>query len=81
MVGRVGVEFCDYYVRMGMLVEEENDVSGRSDVPRLINTLIQLGFSHKIFCEWYASFYLAAQIGKYTWFNRQTITNIMCNKI
>ncbi|KAJ8018960.1 NLR family CARD domain-containing protein 4 [Holothuria leucospilota] len=63
MCERLGQDFYDQYVRIGILVEEE--VLDISDDPNaIISEHIQykteVRFYHKLFCEWYAAHHLSA---------------------
>ncbi|KAJ8050488.1 NACHT, LRR and PYD domains-containing protein 3 [Holothuria leucospilota] len=58
LLNRLGQEFYDQYVRIGILVEE--NVLHISDKPftEHIRCETEVRFYHKIFCEWYAAHYL-----------------------
>ncbi|PIK53624.1 hypothetical protein BSL78_09477 [Apostichopus japonicus] len=57
---RLGKQFYDMYLRVGILVEEEIlEDSNRESSSGDIKTNTEVRFYHKIFCEWYASFRLA----------------------
>ncbi|KAJ8018892.1 NACHT, LRR and PYD domains-containing protein 3 [Holothuria leucospilota] len=59
LVTRLGKDFYDQYIRVGILVEE--DVIDNVDVydsPYAPNQ-VKIRFYHKVFCEWYAAHYLA----------------------
>ncbi|XP_071851097.1 uncharacterized protein [Apostichopus japonicus] len=57
---RLGKQFYDLYIRVGILVEEEIlQDSNRETSGGDIKTNTEVRFYHKIFCEWYASFRLA----------------------
>ncbi|XP_071851127.1 NLR family CARD domain-containing protein 4-like [Apostichopus japonicus] len=57
---RLGKQFYDLYIRVGILVEEEiPEDSNRETSSGDIKTNTEVRFYHKIFCEWYASFRLA----------------------
>ncbi|XP_071851102.1 uncharacterized protein [Apostichopus japonicus] len=57
---RLGKQFYDLYIRVGILVEEEIlQDSNRETSSGDIKTNTEVRFYHKIFCEWYASFRLA----------------------
>lgn len=64
LVEKVGQDLYDVYVRIGILVEEE--ILNIIDHPKTpISTHIQyrteVRFYHKMFCEWYAAFYVATK--------------------
>ncbi|KAJ8049626.1 NACHT, LRR and PYD domains-containing protein 14 [Holothuria leucospilota] len=68
MCERLGQEFYDQYVRIGILVEEE--VLDISDDPNaIISEHIQykteVRFYHKLFCEWYAAHHLSAYASRH----------------
>ncbi|KAJ8048274.1 NACHT, LRR and PYD domains-containing protein 14 [Holothuria leucospilota] len=52
---RLGGEFYDQYVRIGILVEEEV----LKDDPNSLGITQTVRFYHKLFCEWYAAHYVA----------------------
>ncbi|XP_071820314.1 uncharacterized protein [Apostichopus japonicus] len=56
MVKRLGQEFCDQYVGVGILVEEQ--VLNDNDTAYTESFTIEVRFYHKIFCEFYASYRL-----------------------
>ncbi|XP_071851117.1 uncharacterized protein [Apostichopus japonicus] len=57
---RLGKQFYDLNIRVGILVEEEIlEDSNREASSWDIKTNTEVRFYHKIFCEWYASFRLA----------------------
>ncbi|XP_071851110.1 uncharacterized protein [Apostichopus japonicus] len=57
---RLGKQFYDMYLRVGILVEEETlEDSKRETSSGDIKINTEVRFYHKIFCEWYASFRLA----------------------
>ncbi|XP_071820309.1 NLR family CARD domain-containing protein 4-like [Apostichopus japonicus] len=56
MVKRVGQEFYDQYVGVGILVEEQ--VLSDNDTAYTESFTIEVRFYHKIFCEFYASYRL-----------------------
>ncbi|XP_071851529.1 NLR family CARD domain-containing protein 4-like [Apostichopus japonicus] len=57
---RLGKQFYDMYLRVGILVEEEIlEDSKRETSSGDIKTNTEVRFYHKIFCEWFASFRLA----------------------
>ncbi|XP_071811010.1 uncharacterized protein [Apostichopus japonicus] len=56
---RLGQEFCQHYIAVGILVEEEvsaetNEQASTTD----IQTKTDLRFYHQLFCEWFACFRL-----------------------
>ncbi|XP_071831760.1 uncharacterized protein [Apostichopus japonicus] len=56
---RLGQGFCQHYIAVGILVEEEvsaetNEQTSTTD----IQTRTDIRFYHKLFCEWFASFRL-----------------------
>ncbi|XP_071821556.1 NLR family CARD domain-containing protein 4-like [Apostichopus japonicus] len=56
---RLGQGFCQHYIAVGILVEEEvsagtNEQTSATD----IQTRTDIRFYHKLFCEWFASFRL-----------------------
>ncbi|KAJ8049876.1 NLR family CARD domain-containing protein 4 [Holothuria leucospilota] len=53
---RLGQDFYDHYIRIGVFVEEE--VLHLSD---RIQYSTEVWFRHKLFCEWYAAYYFAEQ--------------------
>ncbi|KAJ8019328.1 hypothetical protein HOLleu_42128 [Holothuria leucospilota] len=56
----LGKEFYDYYIRIGVLVEEVDVDNGDAhDDPTSEQHEREVRFCHKIFCEWYAAHYLA----------------------
>ncbi|KAJ8049745.1 NACHT, LRR and PYD domains-containing protein 14 [Holothuria leucospilota] len=64
---RLGQDFYDQYVRIGILVEEEvlniNDEPG-TRVTDHIQYNTEVRFYHKLFCEWYAAHHLVINYSK-----------------
>ncbi|XP_071851081.1 uncharacterized protein [Apostichopus japonicus] len=58
---RVGQAFYDHYIRVGILVEEEQaiDIAERETPGDKVKTQTVVMFYHKLFCEWFASFRVA----------------------
>ncbi|XP_071851087.1 uncharacterized protein [Apostichopus japonicus] len=58
---RVGQAFYDHYIRVGILVEEEQaiDIAERETPSDKVKTQTVVMFYHKLFCEWFASFRVA----------------------
>ncbi|KAJ8018981.1 NACHT, LRR and PYD domains-containing protein 14 [Holothuria leucospilota] len=62
MCERLGRDFYDQYVRIGILVEEEVlDISDDSNaiISEHIQYKTEVRFYHKLFCEWYAAHHLS----------------------
>ncbi|XP_071851409.1 uncharacterized protein [Apostichopus japonicus] len=56
---RLGEDFYNHHIRVGILVEEEVFVLTDADTPgKNIKTKTEVSFYHKIFCEWFASFHV-----------------------
>lgn len=61
LCNRLGKDFYDQYVRVGILLEEEVlDISDSPGSPEHIQYKTEVRFYHKIFCEWYAAHYLSS---------------------
>ncbi|PIK57823.1 hypothetical protein BSL78_05282 [Apostichopus japonicus] len=63
LLNQLGDEFYDQYLRIGLFVEEE--VLNIADTPNAQNHIqynTEVHFYHKIFCEWYAAYYIAEQL-------------------
>ncbi|KAJ8051025.1 NLR family CARD domain-containing protein 4 [Holothuria leucospilota] len=60
----VGQEFYDQYIRIGILVEDENvqDIIDDPGTSITEQCKKEVRFYHKLFCEWYAAHYLANYI-------------------
>ena len=60
LIERLGQEFYDQYIRVGILVEEQviDDIY-RSDSASTDQYQREVRFYHKVFCEWYAAHHLA----------------------
>ncbi|KAJ8049696.1 NLR family CARD domain-containing protein 4 [Holothuria leucospilota] len=67
---KLGAEFYDYYVNVGILVEEDVLDAGDSDdlltmdIER-IKYVKKVHFVHKLFCEWYAAHHLSNLASKF----------------
>lgn len=63
---KLGTEFYDHYIRLGILIEEEiqqvnfNINSNDGHIPQAI----EVRFYHKLFCEWYAAHALAEKAAR-----------------
>ncbi|XP_071831566.1 uncharacterized protein [Apostichopus japonicus] len=56
---RLGQAFCQHYIAVGILVEEEvSNVTNEQTSTTDIQTRTDIRFYHKLFCEWFASFRL-----------------------
>ncbi|XP_071831767.1 uncharacterized protein [Apostichopus japonicus] len=56
---RLGQGFCQHYIAVGILVEEEvSNVTNEHTSTTDIQTRTDIRFYHKLFCEWFASFRL-----------------------
>lgn len=65
LVDLLGGGFYSYYIKVGILVEEEvlstyNEVSSR--LSSLFQYKMEVRFCHKLFCEWYAAHHLAEHV-------------------
>ncbi|PIK41882.1 hypothetical protein BSL78_21279 [Apostichopus japonicus] len=59
----LGHEFYDHYIRIGILLEEENLSFADTSYPKsYIQYKTKVRFYHKLFCEWYAAHYVAEQL-------------------
>ncbi|PIK33929.1 hypothetical protein BSL78_29252, partial [Apostichopus japonicus] len=57
---QLGCEFYDRYFRIGILVEEEVlDIADEVSDESHIQYKKEVRFYHKLFCEWYAAYYVA----------------------
>ncbi|XP_071855449.1 NLR family CARD domain-containing protein 4-like [Apostichopus japonicus] len=57
---RLGQGFCQHYIAVGILVEEEvSAVTNEQTSATDIQTRTDVRFYHQLFCEWFASFRLA----------------------
>lgn len=61
---RLGKDFYDQYVRLGILVEEEDYLNDTDPPGNASLDLREVRFYHKLFCEWFAAFYLAERVEK-----------------
>lgn len=63
---RLGLDFYDYYVRLGILVEEEVlDFSSETlDTTLCILYKTEVRFYHNLFCEWYAAHFLSQYVSR-----------------
>ncbi|KAJ8049531.1 NACHT, LRR and PYD domains-containing protein 14 [Holothuria leucospilota] len=60
LIERLGQDFYDQYIRIGILVEEEViDAIYQSDITSIDQYPREVRFYHKVFCEWYAAHYLS----------------------
>ncbi|XP_071855448.1 NLR family CARD domain-containing protein 4-like [Apostichopus japonicus] len=56
---RLGQGFCQHYIAVGILVEEEvSAVTNEQTSATDIQTMTEVRFYHQLFCEWFASFRL-----------------------
>ncbi|XP_071820847.1 uncharacterized protein [Apostichopus japonicus] len=56
---RLGQGFCQHYIAVGILVEEEvSNVTNEQTSATDIQTRTDVRFYHQLFCEWFASFRL-----------------------
>lgn len=64
---QLGKAAYDYYVKMGILIEEEDpDISQDLTLHNDTESTTEVRFYHKLFQEWYAAHHLAKQITKLT---------------
>ncbi|KAJ8049624.1 NACHT, LRR and PYD domains-containing protein 14 [Holothuria leucospilota] len=59
LIERLGQDFYDQYIRIGILVEEEVNDIYRSEGASTDRYQREVRFYHKVFCEWYAAHYVA----------------------
>ncbi|KAJ8049597.1 NLR family CARD domain-containing protein 4 [Holothuria leucospilota] len=63
LIQRLGSEFYNQYRSIGILVEEE--ILDMTDRPGDIQYKTEVRFYHKLFCEWYAAYYLCREVVKH----------------
>lgn len=74
MLERLGKKQYNHMIATGILIEEEVQDFANEDSDKKLPTVVY--FYHKIFCEWFASFYLTNLASKGAIILRNSLTNV-----